>query len=85
MPPDTAVSTLNAVQCNVEQIKDLQQGKFVILSEIPKVIGMVRVYGSGKIGANAVFIGLAELAEDGVMRAKRLMQPNMVTGLMKSS
>jgi tRNA pseudouridine55 synthase len=84
LPPDTAVSTLNAVQCNVEQIKDLQQGKFVTLSEIPKVIGIVRVYGSGKIGANAVFIGLAELAENGVMRAKRLMQPNMVTGLMKS-
>jgi tRNA pseudouridine55 synthase len=84
LPPDTAVSTLNAVQCTAKQVKALQQGKFVTLSESTALIGIVRVYGLGEIGANAVFIGLAELAENGVLRAKRLIQPNMVTDLMQS-
>lgn len=84
LPPDTAVSTLNAVQCTAKQVKALQQGKFVTLSESTALIGIVRVYGPEEIGANAVFIGLAELAENGVLRAKRLIQPNIVTDLMQS-
>jgi tRNA pseudouridine55 synthase len=74
LPPDTAVSVLNAVQCNSRQIEALQQGKVITLDDRPVGAGVVRVYGPGEIGEDAVFAGLADLAENATLHAKRLMQ-----------
>jgi tRNA pseudouridine55 synthase len=81
LSPDTAVSVLNAVQCTTWQVETLQQGKTSNLSSCPSPAGLVRVYGPGQIGADAAFIGLAELTEGGTLRAKRLMQTQQAIDL----
>ncbi len=85
LPPDTAVSVLNAVQCTTHKVEALQQGKVITLDldHRPMEVGMVRVYGPGEIGADAAFIGLAELTQDGSLRAKRLMQTQLAADLGK--
>jgi tRNA pseudouridine55 synthase len=73
LPLDTAVLHLNAVQLAPQHSGALQQGKIVTLGEQQVMPGVVRVYGSPVVSAES-FIGLAEVTEDGVLRAKRLLQ-----------
>ncbi|MDP6967823.1 MAG: tRNA pseudouridine(55) synthase TruB [Gammaproteobacteria bacterium] len=73
LPLDTAVLHLNAVQLCPQQSGALQQGKVITLAEQQVMPGVVRVYNS-QIPADESFIGLAEVSEDGTLRAKRLLQ-----------
>ncbi len=68
LPADTAVLHLNAVQLCAQQSGALQQGKVLTLSEQVNP-GLVRVYGDQQ-----AFIGIAEVAANGTLRAKRLLQ-----------
>ena len=72
MPADTAVLSLNAVQLGPQQIEALQQGKVIDHATDFAEFDVVRVYSSHAIEANA-FIGLAEVQQEGRLKAKRLM------------
>ena len=72
MPADTAVLSLNAVQLGPQQIEALQQGKVIDHVTDFAEFDVVRVYSSHAIEANA-FIGLAEVQQEGRLKAKRLM------------
>ena len=73
LPLDTAVLHLNAVQLCAQQSGALQQGKAIVLDSQQVIPGMVRVYNSSMPQAES-FIGLAEISENGTLRAKRLLQ-----------
>ncbi|HCH23882.1 MAG TPA: tRNA pseudouridine(55) synthase TruB [Oceanospirillaceae bacterium] len=73
LPLDTAVLHLDAVQLGAQQSGALQQGKVIVLDEQQVSPGVVRVYNSPVHDAES-FIGLAEVSEDGTLRAKRLLQ-----------
>ena len=72
MPADTAVLSLNAVQLGPQQIEALQQGKVIDHATDFAEFDVVRVYSSHAIEANA-FVGLAEVQQEGRLKAKRLM------------
>ena len=72
MPADTAVLSLNAVQLGPQQIEALQQGKVIDHATDFAEFDVVRVYSSHAFEANA-FIGLAEVQQEGCLKAKRLM------------
>lgn len=72
IPADTAVLSLNAVQLGPQQIEALQQGKVIDHATDFAEFDVVRVYSSHAIEANA-FIGLAEVQQEGCLKAKRLM------------
>ena len=72
IPADTAVLSLNAVQLPAHEIEALQQGKVIDHATDFAEFDVVRVYSSHAIEANA-FIGLAEVQQEGCLKAKRLM------------
>ena len=72
MPADTAVLSLNAVQLGPQQIEALQQGKVIDHATDFAEFDVVRVYSAHAIEASA-FIGLAEVQQEGRLKAKRLM------------
>ena len=72
MPADTAVLSLNAVQLGPQQIEALQQGKVIDHATDFDEFDVVRVYSAHAIEASA-FIGLAEVQQEGRLKAKRLM------------
>ena len=72
IPADTAVLSLNAVQLPAHEIEALQQGKVIDHATDFAEFDVVRVYSSHAIEANA-FIGLAEVQQEGRLKAKRLM------------
>ena len=72
MPADTAVLSLNAVQLAAHEIESLQQGKVIDHATDFAELDVVRVYSSHVTDANA-FIGLAEVQQEGRLKAKRLM------------
>jgi hypothetical protein len=74
---DTAVLHLNAVELSSQQSGALQQGKVIALAEHQVIPGVVRVYNS-QVPAAESLIGLAEVSEDGTLRAKRLLQTQTV-------
>jgi len=78
LPLDTAVLHLNAVQLCPQQSGALQQGKVITLNEQQVMPGVVRVYNSQMPPAES-FIGLAEVSENGTLRAKRLLQTQPVS------
>jgi tRNA pseudouridine55 synthase len=66
---DEAVSDLPQIQLDVEQTRHLRQGKSVTLAATaPAPAPNVRAY------CGEEFIGLAELGEDGLLQAKRLLK-----------
>ena len=72
IPADTAVLSLNAVQLPAHEIEALQQGKVIDHATDFAELDVVRVYSSHVTDANA-FIGLAEVQQEGRLKAKRLM------------
>ena len=72
MPADTAVLSLNTVQLAPHEIEALQQGKVIDHATDYAEFDVVRVYSSHATEANT-FIGLAEVQQEGRLKAKRLM------------
>lgn len=72
MPVDTAVLSLNTVQLAPDEIEALQQGKVIDHATDYAEFDVVRVYSLHATKANA-FIGLAQVQQEGRLKAKRLM------------
>ncbi|WP_373819475.1 tRNA pseudouridine(55) synthase TruB, partial [Glaesserella sp.] len=68
LPIDTAVSSLVPVKLNTEQSKAVGFGQRVKIANETQIYGQVRLFSD-----NGIFLGVAEIREDNVIRPSRMI------------
>lgn len=74
LPTDAALQMFPLFEVNEQQAAEICLGKTISVDNLDGLVGMLRLYL--KDDSNRTFLGMAELGEDRVLRAKRLLRTN---------